>query len=195
MNVNTDAAQNCAAGMSETDDQLIARVTRWVNDVVIGLNLCPFAKAVFARQQIRYTIVRATSTDQVADALCDEMALLAKTDSTEIDTTLLIVRGALDHFEEFNDFLGVADALIEGLGFTGVFQIASFHPRYQFADTEANDVTNLTNRAPYPILHILREESVERAVDSFPDAATIYERNMETMRGLTAAQRATLGLA
>jgi uncharacterized protein len=180
--------------MSETDDQLIARVTRWVNEVVIGLNLCPFAKAVFARQQIRYAIVRATGTDQVADALCDEMALLAKTDPATIDTTLLIVCGALDHFEDFNDFLGVADALIEGLGFTGVFQIASFHPRYQFADTEANDVTNLTNRAPYPILHILREESVERAVDSFPDAATIYERNMETMRGLTAAQRETLGL-
>jgi uncharacterized protein len=180
--------------MSEADDQIVAEVTRWVNDVVIGLNLCPFAKAVFAKQQIRYAIVRATRTDQVADALCDEMALLAKTDPNAIDTTLLIVPGALDDFEAFNDFLGVADALIEGLGFTGVFQIASFHPRYQFADTQADDVTNFTNRAPFAILHILREDSVGRAVDSFPDAATIYERNMETMRRLTALQRESLGL-
>jgi uncharacterized protein len=180
--------------MSETNEKVIARVTRWVSDVVIGLNLCPFAKAVFAKEQIRYVVVRATNTDDIADALCDEMALLAKTDAATIDTTLLIVQDGLQQFDDFNDFLGVADALIEGLGFTGVFQIASFHPRYQFADTEANDVTNLTNRAPYPVLHILREDSVERAVDSFPDAATIYERNMETMRGLTAAQLEVLGL-
>jgi uncharacterized protein len=180
--------------MSETDEHIVAEVTRWVNDVVIGLNLCPFAKAVFAKQQIRYAVVRATRTDQVADALCDEMALLAKTDPNVIDTTLLIVRGALDDFEAFNDFLGVADALIEGLDFTGVFQIASFHPRYQFADTQAEDVTNFTNRAPFAILHILREDSVGRAVDSFPDAATIYERNMETMRRLTALERESLRL-
>jgi uncharacterized protein len=180
--------------MSETNEQIIASVTRWVNDVVIGLNLCPFAKAVFTKQQIRYAVVHAGSTDQVADALCDEMALLAKADPETTDTTLLIVRGALDGFDDFNDFLGVADALIEGLGFTGIFQIASFHPLYQFADTEANDVTNFTNRAPFPILHILREDSVERAVDAFPDAATIYERNMETMRALTQAQRDALGL-
>jgi uncharacterized protein len=180
--------------MSETNDHTIARVTRWVNDVVIGLNLCPFAKAVFAKEQIRYVVVQAKGTDDIADALCDEMALLAKTDPTAIDTTLLIVRGALDHFEDYNDFLGVADALIEGLGFTGVFQIASFHPRYQFADTETSDVTNFTNRAPYPILHILREDSVERAVETFPDAADIYKRNMETMRGLTAVERDALGL-
>jgi uncharacterized protein len=180
--------------MNESNDQLIARVTRWVNDVVIGLNLCPFAKAVFAKEQIRYVVVQAKGTDDIADALCDEMALLAKTDPAAIDTTLLIVRGALDQFEDYNDFLGVADALIEGLGFTGVFQIASFHPRYQFADTEASDVTNFTNRAPYPILHILREDSVERAVETFPDAADIYKRNMETMRGLTAVERESLGL-
>jgi uncharacterized protein len=180
--------------MNETNDHTITRVTRWVNEVVIGLNLCPFAKAVFAKEQIRYVVVQAKGTDDIADALCDEMALLAKTDPAAIDTTLLIVRGALDHFEDYNDFLGVAGALIEGLGFTGVFQIASFHPRYQFADTEASDVTNFTNRAPYPILHILREDSVERAVESFPDAADIYKRNMETMRRLTAVERETLGL-
>lgn len=180
--------------MNKTDEEMTKDVSRWVDDVVIGLNLCPFAKAVFSKQQIRYAVVRATSTDQVADALCDEMALLAKTDPEEIDTTLLIVRGALDTFDDFNDFLSVADALIEGLGFTSVFQIASFHPRYQFVDTAANDVTNFTNRAPFPILHILREDSVERAVDAFPDAATIYERNMETMRGLKVAQREHLGL-
>jgi uncharacterized protein len=180
--------------MSKPDEEIIAAVSRWIADVVIGLNLCPFAKAVFTKQQIRYVVVRAGSTDQVADALCDEMALLAKTESEEIDTTLLIVRGALDGFEDFNEFLGVADALIEGLGFTGVFQVASFHPRYQFADTESDDVTNFTNRAPFPILHILREDSVERAVDAFPDAATIYARNMETMRALTQAQRDALGL-
>ncbi len=177
-----------------SDQDITSRVQTWVESVVIGLNLCPFAKAVVGKKQVRYAVVRAGSTDAIADALCDEMALLAKTKVEITDTTLLIALGALDDFEAYNEFLGVADALIEGLGFTGIFQIASFHPRYQFADTEANDVTNFTNRAPYPILHILREESVERAVAAFPDAATIYERNMETMRTLTLTQRKELGL-
>ncbi len=181
--------------MSEHDDQAVSRVQRWVSEVVIGLNLCPFARAVYTKQQIRYVVLNATDTDHVADTLCDEMALLATLNASDTDTTILIVRNALEAFDDYNNFLGVADALIEGLGFTGVFQIASFHPRYQFDGTHADDVTNLTNRAPYPLLHILREDSVERAVSTYPDATNIYKRNMETMRALTAAQRATLGLA
>lgn len=181
--------------MSETNDQIIARVERWVSEVVIGLNLCPFAKAVYSKQQIRYVVLNANDRDQVADTLCDEMALLATLSPNDTDTTVLIVRNALEAFEDYNDFLGVADALIEGLGFTGVFQVASFHPQYQFDGTSADDVTNLTNRAPYPLLHILREESVDRAVSGYPDASDIYKRNMETMRGLSRAQRAALGLA
>ncbi len=180
-----------------TDDASVIRaVEHWLTEVVIGLNLCPFAKAVQAKKQIRYAIVRAAAsdTDAVADALCEELDQLANTPAEDIDTTLLIVCGPLAAFDAYNDFLGVADAILEGLHYTGMFQVASFHPQYQFADTASDDVSNCTNRAPYPILHILREDSVDRAVAAFPEAEQIYEKNMQTMRGLSTAQLRALGL-
>jgi uncharacterized protein len=181
---------------SPDDAAVIHEVEHWLTQVVIGLNLCPFAKAVHVKKQIRYVVVHAedNDTDAVADALCEELDRLARTPADEIDTTLLIICGPLAAFEAYNDFLGVADAILDGLQYTGTFQIASFHPQYQFADTAIDDVSNCTNRAPYPLLHILREESVSRAVAAFPEAERIYEKNMETMHSLSAAQLRALGL-
>jgi uncharacterized protein len=166
------------------DSKIIADTTLWLERVVIGLNLCPFAKAVHIKNQIRTSVLRADDTDTIADALCDALDHLAQTDAEITDTTLIVVLGALDDFDAFNDFLGVADAIIDGMGYTGTFQLASFHPHYQFEGTQADDVTNFTNRSPYPMLHILRESSVDRAVAAFPDAEDIFEKNMETMEAL-----------
>jgi len=151
---------------------------------VIGLNLCPFAKSVHAKRQIRYAISEATTLEQVLADLETELRTLAQADPAAIDTTLLIVPHALADFLDFNDCLYFADRLLKQLRVEGTLQIASFHPQYQFEGSEADDIENYTNRAPYPILHLLREASMARAVDAFPDAAAIYERNQETLRRL-----------
>jgi hypothetical protein len=163
---------------------VIAETRAWVDRAVIGLNLCPFARAVQARNQIRYVVSEATHAGALLEALRDELRLLADADPARVDTTLLIHPRALASFRDYNDFLDVADAALDALGYAGVLQVASFHPQYQFAGTTADDVTNATNRSPYPTLHLLREESVERAVAAFPEARTIYERNIRTLRGL-----------
>jgi hypothetical protein len=151
---------------------------------VIGLDLCPFARAVHARGQIRWVVTPAATPEALLADLLDELRTLAGADPATVDTTLLIHPAALGDFLDYNDFLGVADAAVADLGLAGVVQIASFHPRYQFAGSAPDDVENCTNRSPYPILHLLREASVERAVAAFPDAATIYRKNIATLRRL-----------
>jgi hypothetical protein len=170
--------------MTFEPETVIAETRAWVDRAVIGLNLCPFAKAVQVKGQIRYAVTGATDTDALLEALRQELRLLADADPVQVETTLLIHPGVLADFLDFNDFLEVADAALEALGYAGVLQVASFHPQYQFAGTAADDVTNATNRSPYPTLHLLREESIDRAVASFPEAESIYERNIAVLQVL-----------
>ncbi|MBL8525071.1 MAG: DUF1415 domain-containing protein [Betaproteobacteria bacterium] len=167
-----------------SEEIFIAETVNWLERAVIGLNLCPFAKAVHVKQQIRYKVSAATTADALRDELIAELRRLAAADPVEIDTTLLIHPYALADFLDYNDFLYVADDAIHELELDGILQIASFHPQYQFAGTEADDITNCTNRSPYPMLHLLREASIDRAVAAFPDASTIYEKNIETLNQL-----------
>ena len=165
-------------------DAIIAGTTRWVERAVIGLNLCPFAKAAHAKGRIRYTVCATSSPKALLSALVRELQTLANADPDVTDTTLLIHPFVFADFLDYNDFLAVADATIAELELDGVIQIASFHPHYQFAGTEANDIGNCTNRSPYPTLHLLREASVARAVAAFPDAGAIFENNIATMTAL-----------
>jgi hypothetical protein len=165
-------------------DEVLAATRTWLEKEVIGLNLCPFAAAVNDAGQIRYAVSAATTQKQLRTDLLDELLLLKEADPAKIDTTLLIHPDVLTDFLEFNDFLDVADDVLKDLGLVGDIQIASFHPQFQFADTEPDDVTNRTNRSPYPTLHLLRESSVERALEDYPDPSEISRRNIEKMRRL-----------
>jgi len=172
--------------------RVIAATSGWLDRVVIGLGLCPFAKAVQARQQVRYRVTDATSASQLLSVLEEELKTLAAADPLLVDTTLLIHPSALGDFLDYNDFLSDADDKLVELELDGELQVASFHPDYCFADAAPDDAANFTNRSPYPMLHLLREASVSRAVASFPDAARIYERNIATLRGLNPAELARL---
>ena len=162
----------------------IAETRAWVRRAVIGLNLCPFARAVDAKDQIRYVFSDATDAETLLATLVVELQRLADTDPAIVDTTMVIHPRVFADFEDFNDFLELADAAVEDLDLDGILQVASFHPQFQFADTEPDDITNATNRSPYPTLHLLREDSVDRAVAAFPEAEAIFERNMETLEKL-----------
>ena len=162
----------------------IAETRAWVRRAVIGLNLCPFARAVDAKDQIRYVFSDAADAETLLATLVVELQRLADTDPEVVDTTMVIHPRVFGDFEDFNGFLELADAAVEDLDLDGVLQVASFHPRFQFADTEPDDITNATNRSPYPTLHLLREESVDRAVAAFPEAEAIFERNMATLEKL-----------
>lgn len=171
--------------MTPVDAAHALRETRaWVERAVIGLNLCPFAKAVQVRQLVRYICSEARDTAALIGALRAELQLLADAPIDEVETTLLIHPWVLGDFIDYNDFLDVADALLRELGLEGTLQLASFHPQYRFAGTQADDIHNATNRSPYPTLHLLREASIERAVAAFPDAEAIYATNMRTLRDL-----------
>ncbi|OZI75132.1 DUF1415 domain-containing protein [Bordetella genomosp. 12] len=159
-------------------------VRRWVDRAVIGLNLCPFAKAVQVKGQVRYAVSDATDAEGVLQDLEAELMLLSETDPESVDTTLLILPEALPDFYDFNDFEEISDRLLKRMRLVGDLQVATFHPMFQFAETDPDDIENYTNRSPYPILHLLREDSIDRAVEAFPDAAEIYEKNIETMREL-----------
>lgn len=165
-------------------NEYIDATKAWLEKAVIGLNLCPFAKAVHVKNQIRYVVSNAQTADELRDELASELRQLDAADPEKIDTALLIHPWVLTDFFDYNEFLDIADAQVAELGLEGRIQVASFHPEYQFADSGPEDIENYTNRSPYPMLHLLREESVERAVDAFPDAADIFEKNMETMRRL-----------
>jgi len=164
----------------------VADTRRWLERAVIGLNLCPFAKAVVAKQQLRIVLSDASTPEALLAQLGEELLLLRDTPADQIDTTLLVHPGVLGDFLDYNDFLEQADALVGALELDGVLQVASFHPDYQFAGSEPDAVENFTNRSPYPTLHLLREDSVSRAVDAYPDPDAIIERNVATLRALGA---------
>lgn len=159
----------------------LADTRQWLQRAVIGLNLCPFAKAVYVKQQIRFVLSDATTPEALLEQLAEELLLLRDTPADEIDTTLIVHPDVLQDFLDYNDFLDNADAAVEALELEGVLQVASFHPAYQFAGTAFDDIGNYTNRSPHPTLHLLREDSVGRAVDAFPDADQIVDRNVATL--------------
>ena len=170
-----------------TDDpRVIAETRAWVDRAVIGLNLCPFAKAPQVKGLVRYVASAATDPAALLADLISELERLAESPPTKLETTLLIHPGVLADFAEYNDFLEVADSTLEELDLDGILQVASFHPDYQFDGTSADDVGNATNRSPYPTLHLIREESIDRAVEAFPEAETIYQTNIATLQKLGA---------
>lgn len=169
---------------SLSDDQIVAATRHWLERAVIGLNLCPFAKGVQAKGQIRYVVSEARDDDALLLDLERELQSLVAAAPEEVDTTLLIHPWVLTTFADFTRFLDLVEVVLGMQRLHGVLQVASFHPDYVFADTEPDDITNCSNRSPFPTLHLLREASLDRAVAAFPDAAAIYERNMQTLRDL-----------
>ena len=168
---------------SPTNDP-IALTKHWLERAVIGLNLCPFAKAVYVKQQVRFVLSDAATPEALLEALSAELEFLRDADPQATDTTLLIHPQVLTDFLDYNDFLDIAEAAITELDLDGEIQIASFHPDYQFAGTAPDDIGNYSNRAPFPTLHLLREDSVTRAVEAFPDADAIIDRNIATLEQL-----------
>jgi hypothetical protein len=167
-----------------TEKQIIAYTSAWVELVVIGLNLCPFAKPVHAKGQIDYFLSHARDeTTLVADLRLAMERLIASTPDS-MDTCLLIHPWVLSDFFDYNNFLDIADSILDELELIGILQIASFHPHYQFAGTTEDDVTNCTNRSPFPMLHLLREESLDKATAAVPDANVIVDSNLDTMISL-----------
>lgn len=179
-----DEPRDVLPATREPGSTVVARTLAWVEHAVIGLNLCPFAKAPWVKGQVRCVVSPSHDTAGLLDELRAELRLLVETDPRKTETTLLVVPDQFAEFDDFNDFLDEADAAVVALGLEGTIQIASFHPRYRFAGTAPDDLDNATNRAPYPTLHLLREDSVERAVEAFPEAETIYEANIRTLREL-----------
>jgi uncharacterized protein len=168
-----------------TDEAAVIAATQtWLEMAVIGLNLCPFAKSVHVKKQIRYAVCNSRVDDKLLETLVSELKILDAADPNEIDTTLIIHPRVLTDFLDQNDFMKVANQALKKLGLLGTIQIASFHPQFQFAGTGPDDITNCTNRSPYPTLHLLREASIDYAVASFPDASEIYNRNIETLNRL-----------
>jgi hypothetical protein len=178
-----------------SDEEAIAATKLWLEHAVIGLNLCPFAKSVQVKNQIRYVVSAAQTPEELLRDLLSEFEILAESSAEAIDTTLLIHPHVLTDFLDYNDFLDVVDAALVEADLDGELQVASMHPQYQFADTEPDDITNYTNRSPYPTLHLLREASIEQAVAAFPDAAQIFDKNIETMLSLGHEGWNKLGLA
>lgn len=166
------------------DEQVLADMRRWIEEAVIGLNLCPFAKSVYVKNQVRIVVSHARNLDAFLDDLDSELEFLRDTPAEQVDTTLLVHPTLFPDFFVFNDFLNVVDEVVDEHELEGVIQVAHFHPEFVFEGVEADDVTNFTNRAPYPTLHLLREESVERAVASGDSAEEIVERNLRTLREL-----------
>ena len=177
-----------------TEDEVLAKTRHWLEAAVIGLNLCPFAKAVYVKNQVRLVVSKARHADDLLEELDRELDLLVATPASEIDTTLLIPPTLFEDFLDFNDFLEIAEGVVDEHGLEGVVQLASFHPQFQFDGTEPDDISNHTNRAPFAILHLLREESVERAVEAFPNADAIFETNIATLEKLGHVGWKALGL-
>ena len=177
-----------------TDEEVLAKTRHWLEAAVIGLNLCPFAKAVYVKNQVRLVVSKARHADDLLEELDRELDLLVATPAADIDTTLLIHATLFEDFLDFNDFLEVAEGVVDEHGLEGVIQLASFHPQFQFDGTELDDISNYTNRAPFAIMHLLREESVERAVEAFPQADTIFEANIAVLEKLGHAGWKSLGL-
>lgn len=177
-----------------THNPIIEATRRWVSDVVIGLNLCPFARRELVNERIRFVATDAGSEEELLMALQDELVVLSE--HPEVETTLLIHPAVLQDFGAYNEFLAVTEGLLEQLQLVGIYQIASFHPDYQFGGTEPGDAENYTNRSPYPMLHLLREDSLERAIAGYPGTDAIPEQNIGLMNRLGADEmRRRLALA
>jgi hypothetical protein len=170
--------------MKESIDAPVRDTRRWLERAVIGLNLCPFAKAVHVKEQVHYAVSNATQANALMEDLGRELDALLEFDPAVRDTTLLVVPGCLHEFLEFNDFMAQAGRLVRKRGLEGVIQLASFHPAFRFAGNEEGDVANFTNRSPYPTIHLLREASVDRAVAAIAQPQAIYQANIETLRRL-----------
>ncbi|MDQ3060525.1 MAG: DUF1415 domain-containing protein [Pseudomonadota bacterium] len=167
-----------------TDEEVLKQTRHWLEKAVIGLNLCPFAKAVYVKNQVRLVVSHARHADDLLEELDRELDLLVATAPEELDTTLLIHPTLFDDFLDFNDFLEVAEGVLDEHGLEGIVQLASFHPKFQFDGTELDDIGNYTNRAPFAMLHLLREASIDRAVEAFPQAEAIFEENIKTLETL-----------
>ncbi len=170
--------------LPKTSDEIVAATRCWLERAVIGLNLCPFAESVYRAGRVRFTVSEQRTAAGLLDEFRAELTVLSSSDPRQTETTLLIHPWVLTDFVEYNDFLGVCEAEIGAMGLEGELQVASFHPQYQFAGTAPDDVENCTNRSPHPVLHILRESSIEQAVAAVPDPAEIYRRNIRTLRAL-----------
>lgn len=167
-------------------------VRRWLEEVVIGLGLCPFAAPPWRRDAVRLVVSEAEDAVALLGEVQAELRRLDSSDPHALDTTLVIVPRLFAVFEDFNQFLDPVDALLERFDWVGRFQVASFHPDYRFADAADDDPGNLTNRSPYPILHLIREDSLSRAIAHHPDADGIPARNIARMQALTEAERIRL---
>ena len=180
----TPSPATASVGAPDPAAPFIRDTVQWLEKAVIGLNLCPFAKAVYVKQQVRFVLSDASTPEALLEELAEELVLLRDIDPDQVDTTLIVHPDVLTDFLDYNDFLDNADAAVEALDLQGVIQVASFHPDYQFAGTMPDDISNYTNRSPYPTLHLLREASIDRAVEAFPDADVIVERNVKTLDAL-----------
>lgn len=183
----TDSAQ-------EFRNQVVRDMQTWLERAVIGLNLCPFAKSVHVKGQIRYVVSLASDRAAILEELKRELLKLEADDPAFIDTSLIMLPACFGNFFEFNDFLKQVERLVTNMKLDGVIQVASFHPLFQFAGTDSDDIGNFTNRAPYPTLHLLREASIDRAVEAFPQAEAIFSKNIETLRKLGPSGWAQLGV-
>jgi hypothetical protein len=186
--MNIDSSEPMPLDKRSSNDLLPNRMVqdtlRWLERAVIGLNLCPFAKAVLVKGQVHCKVSQASTLEDLRDDLIQELKDLVALEPAVRDTSLLIIQNLLQDFMDYNDFLNVADDCLLALDLDGEIQIASFHPQYQFAGTDENDITNFTNRSPYPTLHLIREASIDRAVSAFPQAEAIFEVNMATLQKL-----------
>ena len=176
------------------ENTAIEDTQKWLLEAVVGLNLCPFAKAVVVKDMVRYRVCASANPADVLAMLREELRHLAEADPDQLDTTLLIAPKALPDFLDFNEFLADCDDVLIDLALDGVLQVADFHPRYQFGGTDVDDIENFTNRTPYPTLHLLREASMDKAVEAYPDASLIFERNMEVLNKLGRAGWERLGV-
>jgi len=178
--------------VSAVEGAVESAVRQWLDSVVIGLNLCPFAARPVREGRLRICVSQAGSELELLTELQLELQKLDETPPAELETTIIAIPEILADFADYNDFLDKVDALLEHFEWAGDYQVASFHPRYQFAGTQADDPENLSNRAPYPLLHLLREDSVEAAVDGHPDAESIPQDNIRRLRELSTEQRQRL---
>jgi hypothetical protein len=185
MSANVPNSNPPSGPISHTDDaRTLAETRAWVDRAVIGLNLCPFAKAPQVKGLVRYVVSQAADPAALLSDLIDELEKLAEANPDKIETTLLIHPQVLTEFDAYNEFVAVAEDTVAELDLEGILQVASFHPDYQFDGTAADDISNATNRSPYPTLHLIREASIDRAVATFPEAEAVFEVNIETMRKL-----------
>ena len=175
-----------------THKRILQEVETWLEKVVIGLNLCPFAHKPFKQKQIRLVVTECEDENCLLEKVIEECQLLEQKAEQDLETTVIIVPSMLQDFDDYNQFLDYVDALLEANNWSGIFQVASFHPNYQFAGTLPEDAENLTNRSPYPLLHLLREESLEKAIARYPHPELIPDTNIARVSQLSAKEKQAL---